>query len=98
MASLLVLTFVSWVGSFAQATLSAQLAGMPCGSEHTCCIRPLPQNVPELPSASSQQPPSEESRIPAAAAPLPDDPAVPDGADYPLTFREYSELSTILRI
>jgi hypothetical protein len=54
--------------------------------------------VPDLPSASSQQTPSEESGIPAAAASLADDPAVPDGADYPLTFREYSELSTILRI
>lgn len=97
MAALLVLTMVSWVGSFAQtADTSAHAkpvaqftpdsypahsccaplqeimerfipnnpAGMPCGDEHPCCVRPEPQNTPNLPSSCKQQESSlEESAI-----------------------------------
>jgi len=132
MAALLVFTFVSWVGSFGQATdgvasqrasapkpdaiqhhphdccehrrtfptaaLPAQPAGMPCGNERSCCVRPGPQNVPNLPSACSQQLLSEESRIPAAAASAPGELRVPFGGDDPLTFLDYSVFNTILRI
>jgi hypothetical protein len=75
-----------------------QPAGMPCGDEHPCCVRPIPQNVPSLPSTSNQQPPSDESRILEAATSIPSGSAAELGSVLPFTFHDDSSLSTVLRI
>src|SRR5580700_539325 len=78
--------------------LPFQPAGMPCGNEHPCCIRPMPQNVPGLPSTSNHEPPSGESRILEAATSIPSGSAAELGSVIPYTYRDCSSLSTVLRI
>ena len=78
--------------------LPFQPAGMPCDDEHPCCVRPIPQNVPSLPSPSNHQPPSDESRILEAATSIPSGSAAELSSVLPFTFRDDSSLSTVLRI
>lgn len=82
----------------ASTALPFQPAGMPCGDEHPCCVRPIPQNVPSLPSTSNHQPPSDESPALAGAASIPAESAAEFGGVSPHTLRDYFSLSTILRI
>lgn len=81
----------------ATLALPLQPAGMPCGSEHPCCVRPAPQNVPNLPSAFSQQPPATEFQ---ALAPdiVRAETRTAFLVDFPRTFRDPSRFRVALRI
>lgn len=71
---------------------------MPCGSEHSCCLRPAPTNSANLPSTNSGQRP--ETRPAARADYRPNLPGYEASArpSSRVTFLPYAELSTVFRI
>src|SRR5689334_11928515 len=40
-----------------EVSLPAEPPGMPCGGQHSCCLRPGPANSPEVPTTLSRQRP-----------------------------------------
>jgi len=84
------------LGAFlVRPTLPEKPAGMPCGDEHPCCVRPGPQNTPNLPSSCGQQESSEGSvRVFAASE---EDPMKTE-ADGQTSTRRTFKFSTVLRI
>ena len=72
-------------------------SGLPCGGQHSCCLRPAPANSPEIPTTLGQQRPGVNS---AALGPNSTRvvrsriPAMVERAD----FLPYVVFSTILRI
>jgi hypothetical protein len=79
------------------AAIPVQPADMPCGDEQPCCVRPVPQNVPNLPTGNGQRPPAEQIRAFRVDASLAPDRIVA-ASENPRTPRDPSQLSTVLRI
>jgi hypothetical protein len=73
-------------------------AGMPCGSEHTCCVSPGPTNFAEVPSTSGQ--PRPEACQSEALPGYSDNPDARPVVKVPCGDRllSYGAFSTVLRI
>jgi hypothetical protein len=82
---------------FVQTLAPSPFSGMPCGSQHSCCIRSGPSQLPNLVSQRENQRPGwrpiatvadQQKSMTAEFAPSPS----------PNRGRSYSDLSTVLRI
>ena len=72
-------------------------AEMPCGGQHSCCLRPAPADSPKMPSTEGQQ--RLVTNRATAAQPLSDFGArIPADARHKAGFLPYAIFSTILRI
>jgi hypothetical protein len=72
-------------------------SGMPCGGQHSCCVRPGPSHVPDMPTTRGNQRP--EARLLAKMGDERDEmDSVCSHCDPAHESRPYSALSTVLRI
>ena len=73
-------------------------ANMPCGNQHSCCLRPAPGNSSSLPSTGTQQRPG-SGRASQNFEPMKESTlGLPASAIHPAGFLVYAVLSTVLRI
>jgi len=83
--------------SFPVAMLPLVPANMPCGGEHSCCIRPGPQNSPNLPSTTGNRRPAAEAVDSLQSENSAPNATLAFGAFRFATVRPYSAFSTVLR-
>jgi len=81
-----------------EISLPAEPSGMPCGGQHSCCLRPGPVNSPEVLTTLGLQRPGLNRTVSVADAPRDASSSLPTNSKSDTDFLPKPALSTVLRI